>query len=108
MGNHELGLTAMMGNISKSQMTSSNSLEFSESQENSLCIETKVTIPDSVVGAIIGSGGSRIRDIRITSKAKIKIEEPEERIITISGELKQIKMAQYLLQQAVRENAITK
>jgi len=110
--NHELGLTAMMGNISKSQMTSSNSLEFPESQENSLCTETKVTIPDSVVGAIIGYGGSRIRDIRITSKAKIKIEEPEEstaeRIITISGELKQIKMAQYLLQQAVRENAIIK
>merc|ERR1719370_2161803 len=80
--------------------------------ETSIPTETKVTIPDSVVGCIIGHGGSRIRDIRITSKAQIKIEEPEEstaeRVITISGELKQIKMAQYLLQQAVRENAIIK
>lgn len=78
--------------------------------QTSIPTETKVTIPNSVVGAIIGHGGSRIRDIRITSKAQIKIEEPDEstgeRIITIAGDLKQIQLAQYLLQQAVRENAI--
>jgi len=76
--------------------------------EASIPTETKVTIPDSVVGCIIGHGGSRIRDIRITSKAKINIGEPDEsgeRIITIRGDVKTTQIAQYLLQQAVKQNA---
>jgi len=76
--------------------------------ETSIPTETKVTIPDSVVGCIIGHGGSRIRDIRITSKAQINIGEPDdsgERIITIRGDVKTTQIAQYLLQQAVKQNA---
>lgn len=69
---------------------------------------TKVTIPNNLAGAIIGSGGSRIRQIRLESKAKIEIGEPDEtsgeRIISIAGNEQNIQLAQYLLQQAVRGN----
>ena len=68
---------------------------------------TKVTIPKDMGGAIIGPGGSRIRRIRMDSKADIKIAEAvegsQERIITISGTERNIQTAQYLLQQCVRE-----
>lgn len=56
-----------------------------------------------LAGAIIGKGGARIRKIRSEAGAAITIEEPlpgsKDRIITISGQPNQIKMAQYLLQQ---------
>lgn len=56
-----------------------------------------------LAGAIIGKGGGRIRRIRNESGAYITIDEPlpgsSDRIITISGNPKQIQMAQYLLQQ---------
>ena len=69
----------------------------------------KVTIPKDMAGAIIGPGGSRIRKIRNDSKATIEIDEAApgsaERIITITGSKRQIQMAQYLLQQSVRENS---
>ena len=70
---------------------------------------TKVTIPKDMGGAIIGPGGSRIRRIRMDSKADIKIAEAvegaDERVITISGTERNIQTAQYLLQQCVREFA---
>jgi heterogeneous nuclear ribonucleoprotein K len=69
---------------------------------------TQVTIPKDMAGAIIGPGGSRIRKIRSDSRASITIEEAStdgnERVITIAGTQKQIQMAQYLLQQSVREH----
>lgn len=69
---------------------------------------TQVTIPKEMAGAIIGPGGARIRKIRSDSKATITIDEPlpgcGERIITISGTQRSIQMAQYLLQQSVREH----
>ena len=69
---------------------------------------TQVTIPKDAAGAIIGPGGSRIRKIRSDSRATITIDEAvtgtNERIITITGSAKQIQMAQYLLQQSVREH----
>ncbi|XP_059225185.1 heterogeneous nuclear ribonucleoprotein K isoform X2 [Stomoxys calcitrans] len=64
---------------------------------------TQVSIPKDMAGAIIGKGGGRIRRIRNESGAYITIDEPlpgsTDRIITISGNPKQIQMAQYLLQQ---------
>ena len=69
---------------------------------------TQVTIPKDAAGAIIGPGGSRIRKIRSDSRANITIDEAvsgtNERIITINGTQKQIQMAQFLLQQSVREH----
>ena len=55
-----------------------------------------------LAGAIIGKGGSRIRQIRQESGAGITIDEPaqgsNDRIITITGTQDQIQNAQYLLQ----------
>ena len=55
-----------------------------------------------LAGAIIGKGGSRIRQIRQESGAGITIDEPmagsQDRIITITGTQDQIQNAQYLLQ----------
>ncbi|XP_037945964.1 heterogeneous nuclear ribonucleoprotein K-like isoform X2 [Teleopsis dalmanni] len=69
---------------------------------------TQVTIPKDLAGAIIGKGGGRIRRIRNESGAYITIDEPlpgsSDRIITISGNPKQIQMAQYLLQQRLVSN----
>jgi len=68
---------------------------------------TQVTIPKDAAGAIIGKGGLRIRRIRQESGCNISIEDSkpgsEDRIITITGNEHQIKHAQYLLQQSVRE-----
>ncbi len=55
-----------------------------------------------LAGAIIGKGGSRIRQIRQESGAGITIDEAaqgsNDRIITITGTQDQIQNAQYLLQ----------
>ncbi|XP_054709925.1 heterogeneous nuclear ribonucleoprotein K-like [Uloborus diversus] len=65
-------------------------------------------IPNDVAGAIIGKGGQRIRKIRRDSAANINIEEATQstntRIITITGALQQAQLAQFLMQQSVREN----
>jgi heterogeneous nuclear ribonucleoprotein K len=70
---------------------------------------TQVTIPKDTAGAIIGPGGNRIRQIRAESRCNIAIGEVEEgsndRIITIVGTQTQIQLAQYLLQQSVREHS---
>ena len=65
-----------------------------------------VLIPDifmfQLAGAIIGKGGTRIKQIRDQSGAGITIDEPvpgsEDRIITITGSQEQIQHSQYLLQ----------
>ncbi|XP_073988301.1 heterogeneous nuclear ribonucleoprotein K isoform X2 [Rhodnius prolixus] len=68
----------------------------------------QVTIPKDLAGAIIGKGGSRIRRVRSESGAEITIDEPlpgsNDRVITIKGSPDQIQLAQYLLQQSVRES----
>mgnify|MGYP001554517517 CR=1 FL=1 len=55
-----------------------------------------------LAGAIIGKGGSRIRQIRMESGAGITIDEAvegsDDRVITITGSQDQIQNAQYLLQ----------
>jgi len=69
---------------------------------------TQVSIPKNLVGAIMGKGGARIRKTRADSGAVIKIDDEadgNDRIITITGTEQQIQMAQYLLQQSVREHA---
>ncbi|UYV66837.1 HNRNPK [Cordylochernes scorpioides] len=73
---------------------------------------SQVTIPNDLAGAIIGKGGQRIRKIRRESGAGITIDESQpgsnERVITTSGTPQQIQMAQYLLQQNVREHSFQK
>ena len=94
-----------MNNFGTSNM-SDNFIGFNSFMNNPQETSTQVTIPIHLAGACIGKGGERIRRIRDESKANIKIDQPlpgsTDRIITISGTLKQIEAAQYLLQRSVQ------
>ncbi|XP_030834054.1 heterogeneous nuclear ribonucleoprotein K-like [Strongylocentrotus purpuratus] len=67
----------------------------------------QVTIPNDLVGAVIGRGGERIRNIRSRSQAEIEIANPlpeaEDRVITIRGTQEQISHAQFLLQNCIQQ-----
>uniref|UniRef100_A0A183BHQ8 Heterogeneous nuclear ribonucleoprotein K n=1 Tax=Globodera pallida TaxID=36090 RepID=A0A183BHQ8_GLOPA len=71
---------------------------------------TQVTIPSKLSGTIIGKRGECINRIRGESGARIEIDTQsdvfgtDERIITITGSPLQIQMAQFLLQQSVRQS----
>lgn len=70
---------------------------------------TQVSIPKHLAGAIIGKGGSRIREVQAESGTTIKIDnesnDSNERIISITGAPDQIQYAQYLLQMTVKQHA---
>lgn len=61
----------------------------------------QIYIPNDMVGAIIGKGGSKINEIRQMSGSVIKINEPQdntnERLVTISGTEECNRIALYLL-----------
>ncbi|XP_031616486.1 poly(rC)-binding protein 2 [Contarinia nasturtii] len=100
-GNMGMGGNNNLGNNMPNNL--GNNGQNDESRET-----TQVTIPKDLAGAIIGKAGTRIRRIRMESNAFITIDEPAQgstdRIITISGTARQIQLAQYLLQQSVREH----
>ncbi|KAI0512486.1 KH domain-containing protein [Xylaria bambusicola] len=61
----------------------------------------QIYIPNDMVGAIIGKGGSKINEIRTISGSVIKINEPQdnsnERLVTITGTEECNRMALYML-----------
>ncbi|KAK9447485.1 uncharacterized protein V1518DRAFT_434875 [Limtongia smithiae] len=61
----------------------------------------QIYIPNDMVGAIIGKGGSKINEIRQLSGSAIKINEPQdssnERLVTVTGTPECNQMALYLL-----------
>lgn len=74
-----------------------------------------MTLPNELVGAIIGPRGSKIQEIRQVTSANIIIDDQAipsgnggggDRIITIEGTPEQISHAQALLQQAVRQSGL--
>lgn len=73
-----------------------------------------MTLPNELVGAIIGPRGAKIQQIRQTTNANIIIDDQaiptasggSDRIITIEGTPEQISRAQALLQQAVRQSGL--
>jgi hypothetical protein len=73
-----------------------------------------VTLPNELVGAIIGPRGTKIQQIRQITNANIIIDDQPiptgtgggDRIITIEGTTEQISQAQALLQQAVRQSGL--
>jgi hypothetical protein len=62
---------------------------------------TEMTIPNDLIGCIIGKGGAKINEIRQLSGATIKISNSEEsskdRTVSISGTPESINLAQYLI-----------
>lgn len=82
-----------------------------DSNFNSPQVQTnQVTIPNQLASCIIGHRGTKIAQIRQTSGAMIRIDDPapgsNDRIITIQGAPAQISQAQYLLQLAVKESGL--
>uniref|UniRef100_A0A2R9B686 Heterogeneous nuclear ribonucleoprotein K n=1 Tax=Pan paniscus TaxID=9597 RepID=A0A2R9B686_PANPA len=67
----------------------------------------QVTIPKDLTGSIIGKGGQRIKQIGHELGASVKIDEPlegsEDQITIITGTQDQIRNAQYLLQNNVKQ-----
>ncbi|XP_038077977.1 poly(rC)-binding protein 3-like isoform X1 [Patiria miniata] len=61
----------------------------------------EITIPNSVIGCVIGRQGSKIQEIRQLSGANIKINDVKEgspdRVVTITGQTDSIAFAQYLI-----------
>ncbi|KAI2796219.1 Poly(rC)-binding protein 3 [Blomia tropicalis] len=64
-------------------------------------VTTEMTIPNDVIGSIIGKGGAKINEIRQLSGATIKINNCEEgtkdRVVIVSGTPEAINLAQYLI-----------
>ncbi|KAI8089684.1 uncharacterized protein BX664DRAFT_365581 [Halteromyces radiatus] len=63
--------------------------------------QQQILIPNTMVGCIIGKGGSKINEIRQISGSHIKIMDPHgddrERLVTITGTQESNQMALYLL-----------
>jgi poly(rC)-binding protein 3/4 len=66
--------------------------------------QTEMTVPNDLIGCIIGKGGTKIAEIRQISGAMIRISNCEEReggntdrTITISGNPDAVALAQYLI-----------
>jgi hypothetical protein len=65
----------------------------------------EMTVPNELIGCIIGKGGSKIAEIRQLSGAMIRISNCEDResggnmdrTITISGNAESVALAQYLI-----------
>lgn len=110
MGGGNMG-SSMNQNFTQDTMVSTSAMGnqgmmFGSQNQNSST--TQVSIPKDLAGAIIGKGGSRIRQIRQESGAGITIDEPvagsNDRIITITGAQEQIQNAQYLLQMSIKND----
>ncbi|KAK3937057.1 hypothetical protein QBC46DRAFT_18561 [Diplogelasinospora grovesii] len=71
----------------------------------------QIYIPNDMVGAIIGKGGSKINEIRQISGSVIKINEPQdssnERLVTITGTEECNRMALYMLYSRLGEFTTT-
>lgn len=67
----------------------------------------QIPVPTDVIGAIIGRGGSKIKEIRQTSGAQVKIADnipgQAERVVTMTGTPQAVQMAYYLIHQRITE-----
>ncbi|XP_014662134.1 PREDICTED: poly(rC)-binding protein 3-like isoform X4 [Priapulus caudatus] len=65
----------------------------------------EMTIPNDLIGCIIGRGGAKINEIRHLSGAAIKIANQEDgstdRAVTITGAPEAVSMAQYLINASI-------
>lgn len=93
---------------SQSQQSQSQQSQSQQSQSQSQSqpapgqsITQQIFIPNDMVGAIIGKGGTKINEIRQLSGSHIKINEPAdnsaERLVTITGTPECNQMALYML-----------
>jgi len=74
---------------------------------SSICGQ-KIAIPTVCAGCVIGKGGSVIRDLRTQSGTSISIADPDEdnpneRVVTLTGSPQGIQTAVYLIRQLVEQ-----
>ncbi|XP_026737088.1 poly(rC)-binding protein 3 isoform X1 [Trichoplusia ni] len=100
-GKQSLTLAALAG----SQLRTSNQ---SRNQPATNQQSHEMTVPNELIGCIIGKGGTKIAEIRQISGAMIRISNCEEReggstdrTITISGNPDSVALAQYLINMSV-------
>ncbi|XP_053689334.1 poly(rC)-binding protein 3 isoform X2 [Sabethes cyaneus] len=96
----ELALAALAG----SQLRTNNNRNVTQVQSQS----HEMTVPNDLIGCIIGKGGTKIAEIRQISGAMIRISNCEERdsgntdrTITITGNPDSVALAQYLINMSV-------
>ncbi|KAJ8324086.1 PAB1 binding protein, variant 2 [Batrachochytrium dendrobatidis] len=72
----------------------------------------QITIPDECVGAIIGKGGCKINEVRISSGCQVKIGDPQpgqrRRVITLTGTADAVSKAQFMLLARVEQESQNK
>lgn len=95
--NNDLALAALAG----SQLRTSNTNRQQPAANNQT---HEMTVPNELIGCIIGKGGTKIAEIRQISGAMIRISNCEEReggatdrTITITGNPDAVALAQYLI-----------
>lgn len=93
----KIALAALAG----SQLRTSNQ---NRNQQQTNRQQHEMTVPNDLIGCIIGKGGTKIAEIRQISGAMIRISNCEEReggntdrTITISGNPDSVAVAQYLI-----------
>lgn len=86
--------------LAGSQLRTSNS----RNQQNSNQQTHEMTVPNELIGCIIGKGGTKIAEIRQISGAMIRISNCDDResgttdrTITITGNPDAVALAQYLI-----------
>lgn len=92
-------LKAALAALAGSQLrTTANRTQTANTQQH------EMTVPNDLIGCIIGKGGTKIAEIRQISGAMIRISNCEEReggntdrTITISGNPDAVALAQYLI-----------
>ncbi|XP_026755752.1 poly(rC)-binding protein 3 isoform X4 [Galleria mellonella] len=100
-----LNPAAALAALAGSQLRSSNQ---ARNQPASNQQSHEMTVPNELIGCIIGKGGTKIAEIRQISGAMIRISNCEEReggstdrTITISGNPDSVALAQYLINMSV-------
>lgn len=88
--------------LAGSQLRTSNQSRQQQPQTNPQ--QQEMTVPNDLIGCIIGKGGTKIAEIRQISGAMIRISNCEEReggntdrTITICGNPDAVALAQYLI-----------
>ncbi|XP_066150564.1 poly(rC)-binding protein 3 isoform X4 [Euwallacea fornicatus] len=95
---------AALAALAGSQLRTSNS----RTQQNTNQQTTEMTVPNELIGCVIGKGGTKIAEIRQISGAMIRISNCDDRetgssdrTITISGAPDAVALAQYLINMSV-------
>ncbi|XP_048516862.1 poly(rC)-binding protein 3 isoform X6 [Dendroctonus ponderosae] len=102
---------AALAALAGSQLRTSNS---SRNQQNSNQHTAEMTVPNELIGCIIGKGGTKIAEIRQISGAMIRISNCDDResgssdrTITISGTHDAVALAQYLINMRISMETAT-